>query len=90
MKAYEFEKDGKGGVKPIEIPAAPRGRGGAQGNDRVRRESDEKSWSIPETETLSEEEFRADCGGCHERADFPVLCASPAHNMGAGLVMTRL
>lgn len=93
MKAYEFEKDGKG-VKPVEIPAALKERA-----DELRKEmmesaaeSDEKLMEkYLETETLSEEEFRAGLAqGVRTGQIFPVLCASAARNMGAALIMDAI
>ena len=94
MKAYEFEKDGKGGAKPIEIPAALKERAEAARKEMIESaaESDEKLMEkYLETETLTEEEFRAGlAAGVTSGQIFPVLCASPAHNMGAGLVMDAI
>jgi elongation factor G len=90
MKAYEFEKDGKG-AKPIDVPADLKARA-----DSLRRElmesaaeSDEALMEkYLETESLSEEEFRTGlAAGVKTAQVFPVLCASPAHNMGASLVL---
>jgi elongation factor G len=55
-------------------------------------ESDEKLMEkYLETETLSEEEFRAGlAAGVTSGQIFPVLCAAPAHNMGAALVMDAI
>jgi elongation factor G len=94
MKAYEFEKDGKGAVKPIEIPADLKGRA-----EDLRRElmesaaeTDEKLMEkYLETETLTEEEFRAGlAAGVRGGQVFPILCASPVHNMGAALILDAI
>src|SRR5678815_1790937 len=94
MKAYEFEKDGKGGVKPGEIPAALKAR-----VDELRKEmmesaaeSDEKLMEkYLETESLTEEEFRSGLAlGVKTGQIFPVLCASPLRNMGASLILDAI
>ena len=94
MKAYEFEKDGKGGVKPAEIPAALKAR-----VDELRKEmmesaaeSDEKLMEkYLETEALTEEEFRSGLAlGVKTGQIFPVLCASPLRNMGASLILDAI
>jgi elongation factor G len=94
MKAYEFEKDGKGGVKPAEIPAALKAR-----VDELRKEmmesaaeSDEKLMEkYLETEALTEEEFRTGLAlGVKTGQIFPVLCASPLRNMGASLILDAI
>ena len=94
MKAYEFEKDGKGGVKPAEIPAALKAR-----VDELRKEmmesaaeSDEKLMEkYLETESLTEEEFRSGLAlGVKTGQIFPVLCASPLRNMGASLILDAI
>lgn len=93
MKAYEFEKDGKG-VKPIEIPAALKERVQAFRKEMMESaaESDEKLMEkYLETETLSEEEFRTGLAtGVRTGQIFPVLCAAPVHNMGAGLILDAI
>ena len=94
MKAYEFEKDAKGGVKPAEIPAALKAR-----VDELRKEmmesaaeSDEKLMEkYLETEALTEEEFRTGLAlGVKTGQIFPVLCASPLRNMGASLILDAI
>jgi elongation factor G len=93
MKAFEFEKDGKG-VKPIEVPAALKERAQALRKEMMESaaESDEKLMEkYLETETLSDEEFRTGLAtGVRTGQIFPVLCASPVHNMGASLILDAI
>jgi elongation factor G len=93
MKAYEFEKDGKG-VKPIDIPADLKDKANALRKELMESaaESDEKLMEkYLETESLSEEEFRVGlAAGVKGAQIFPVLCASAAHNMGASLVLDAI
>ncbi|HKW15707.1 MAG TPA: elongation factor G [Candidatus Krumholzibacteria bacterium] len=94
MKAYEFEKDGKGGVKPIDIPAALKERVEALRKELMESaaESDEKLMEkYLETEALTEEEFRTGLAvGVKTGQIFPVLCASALHNMGAAPILDAI
>jgi elongation factor G len=94
MKAYEFEKDGKGGVKPIDIPAALKERAETLRKELMESaaESDEKLMEkYLETEVLTEEEFRTGlAAGVKSGQIFPVLCVSALHNMGASLVLDAI
>ncbi|HXV13046.1 MAG TPA: elongation factor G, partial [Candidatus Krumholzibacteria bacterium] len=94
MKAYEFERDGKGAAKPIDIPADLKEKASALRKELMESaaESDEKLMEkYLETESLSEEEFRAGlAAGVRTAQIFPVLCASAAHNMGAALVLDSI
>src|SRR5262249_41745333 len=91
MKAYEFEKDGKGGVKAVDIPGALKERAETLRKELMESaaESDEKLMEkYLETESLTEEEFRTGLAeGVRTGQIFPVLCASALHNMGASLVL---
>jgi elongation factor G len=93
MKAYELERDGKG-MKSIDVPAPLKERA-----ETLRRalmesaaETDEALMEkYLESESLSEEEFRTGLAAAIRGAQlFPVLCASPVHNMGAGLVLDAI
>jgi elongation factor G len=93
MKAYEFERDGKGS-KPIEIPADLKDKANALRRELMESaaETDEALMEkYLETEQLTEEEFRTGlAAGVKTAQIFPVLCASPAHNMGAALVLDAI
>lgn len=93
MKAYEFEKDGKG-VKPIEIPADLKDRAAVLRRELMESaaESDEALMEkYLESESLSEEEFRTGlAAGIKTAQIFPVLCASAAHNQGAVPVLDAI
>jgi elongation factor G len=93
MKAYEFEKDGRG-VKAIDIPAALKERAAELRRALMESaaETDEALMEkYLETEALSEEEFRSGlAAGVRGAQIFPVLCTSPLHNMGAGLVLDAI
>ncbi len=94
MKAYEFERDGKGGVKPIEIPADMKDRAAVLRKEIMESaaESDEALMEkYLETESLSEEEFRTGlAAGVKGAQIYPVLCVSSSHNMGAALVLDAI
>ncbi len=94
MKAYEFEKDGKGAVKPIDVPAELKERAHTLRKELMESaaESDEALMEkYLETESLSEEEFRTGLAAGTKGAQiYPVLCVSPAHNMGAALVLDAI
>ena len=91
MKAYEFEKGGKGGVKPVDVPANLKERAQQLRKELMESaaESDEQLMEkYLETESLTEEEFRAGLAtGVRTGQIFLVLCASPIHNMGASLIL---
>jgi elongation factor G len=93
MKAYQLERDGNG-AKPVDIPADLKARAEALRKDLMESaaESDEALMEkYLETESLSEDEFRTGLlAGTHAGEIFPVLCASPAHNMGAGLILDAI
>ncbi|HEU4930422.1 MAG TPA: elongation factor G [Candidatus Krumholzibacteria bacterium] len=94
MKAYELEKDGKGGTKPIDMPADLKDKANAARRELMESaaESDESLMEkYLESESLSEEEFRAGlAAGVKSAQIFPVLVASPAHNMGASLILDAI
>lgn len=94
MKAYEFERDGKGAAKPIDIPADLKDKATALRKELMESaaESDEKLMEkYLETESLSEDEFRTGlAAGVRSAQIFPVLCASASHNMGAALVLDSI
>ena len=94
MKAYELEKDGKGAAKPVDIPADLMDKANAARRELMESaaESDESLMEkYLESESLSEEEFRAGlAAGVKSAQIFPVLVASPAHNMGASLILDAI
>jgi elongation factor G len=94
MRAYEFEKDGKGGVKTIDIPADLKARAETLRRELMESaaESDEALMEkYLESESLSEEDFRIGlAAGVRSAQIFLVLCASPVHNMGASLIMDAI
>ena len=94
MKAYELEKDGKGAAKPIDIPADLKERANALRKELMESaaESDEALMEkYLESEALSEEEFRTGlAAGVKGAQIFPVLCGSPAHNMGSSLILDAI
>ena len=94
MKAYELEKDGKGATKPIDIPADLKDKVNAARRELMEAaaESDESLMEkYLETESLTEEEFRTGlAAGVKGAQVFPVLVASPAHNMGASLILDAI
>ncbi len=94
MKAYELEKDGKGAAKAVDIPADLKDKANAARRELMEAaaESDESLMEkYLETESLSEEEFRAGlAAGVKTAQVFPVLVASPAHNMGASLILDAI
>lgn len=94
MKAYEFEKDGKGAIKAIDIPADLKERATVLRRELMEAaaESDEALMEkYLETESLSEEDFRTGLAAAVRGAQlYPVLCASPAHNMGASLILDAI
>ncbi|HET6349003.1 MAG TPA: GTP-binding protein, partial [Candidatus Krumholzibacteria bacterium] len=94
MKAYEFEKDGKGGVKPIDIPADLKDRAESLRKELMESaaESDEALMEkYLESESLSDDEFRGALATVVRSGEvFPLLCTSPAHNMGAALVLDAI
>ncbi len=94
MKAYEFEKDGRGAVNSVDIPADLKARAQQLRKELMESaaESDEALMEkYLETESLTEEEFRKGLSVVVRNGDvFPLLCASPVHNMGAALVMDAI
>jgi elongation factor G len=91
MKAWEFEKDGKGAVKATDIPANLQERA-RQLRKELMESAAESNEALTEkyleTESLTEEEFRAGLATVVRNGEvFPLLCASPAHNMGAALIL---
>ncbi len=94
MKAYEFEKDGKGAAKPIDVPADLKDKANALRKELMESaaESDEALMEkYLESESLSDEEFKTGlAAGVKTAQIFPVLCASPAHNMGASLILDAI
>ena len=94
MKAYEFERDGKGGVKPIEVPADLKERAQQLRKELMESaaESDEALMEkYLESDSLSEEEFRTGlAAGVRTGHIFLVMCAAPARNMGASLIMDAI
>ncbi len=93
MKAYEFEKDGKGS-KAVDIPADLKERAAALRKELMESaaESDEALMEkYLETESLTEEEFRTGlAAGVRGAGIFPVVCASPLHNMGSDQILDAI
>jgi elongation factor G len=95
MKAYELERDGNA-VKPIDIqiPADLKARALELRKELMEAaaESDEALMEkYLETESLSEDEFRTGLtAGIRAAELFPVLCASPVHNMGGALILDAI
>ncbi|HEU4365617.1 MAG TPA: elongation factor G, partial [Candidatus Krumholzibacteria bacterium] len=93
MKAYQFERDGNAS-KPIDIPGDLKARAEALRKELMESaaESDEALMEkYLETEALSEEEFRTGLtAGIRAAEIFPVLCASPVHNMGAAPILDAI
>ncbi len=93
MKAWEFERDGNG-VKPIDIPGDLKARAEELRKDLMESaaESDEALMEkYLETESLSDEEFITGLtAGIHSADIFPVLCASPVHNMGGKPILDTI
>jgi elongation factor G len=94
MKAYELEKDGKGGAKTVEIPGALKERAETLRKELMESaaESDEKLMEkYLETEALTEDEFRTGlAAGVKSGQIFPVLCTAALHNMGASLLLETI
>lgn len=90
-KAYEFSKDGKGTTKEIDIPADLAGRAEELHHELLETaaESDEALMEkYLESETLSDEDFRAGLAGGVRAGDvFPVFCTSSINHMGAEPVL---
>ncbi|HEX6791318.1 MAG TPA: elongation factor G [Candidatus Krumholzibacteria bacterium] len=94
MKAYEFEKDGKGGVKPIDIPADLKERAQQLRKELMESAAESNEALVEkylETEQLTEEEFRIGLQTVVRNGEvFPLLCASPLHNMGGALILDAI
>jgi elongation factor G len=92
--AYEFSTDGKGTVKPIDIPAELADRAAELRRELMETaaESDETLMEkYLETETLTEEEFHTGlANGVREGDVFPVMCTSAIGLMGAGLLVDAI